>query len=93
MTPPLEIERKFLLASLPDHFDGLPAEEIRQGYAEDGLRFRQKGSRFYETRKFGTGLVAEEHEREITREEFQRAWPSVITSYSIHYTKLYEGCM
>jgi len=76
VTPPLEIERKFLLMRMPDRFDTMPSVEIRQGYAEDGLRFRQKGSRYYETRKFGMGLVAEEHEREITEEEFDRAWPS-----------------
>lgn len=76
MTPPLEIERKFLLRRLPEGFSACPAEEIRQGYAEDGLRFRQKGSRFFETRKIGTGLVAEEHEREISLEEFERVWPS-----------------
>jgi CYTH domain-containing protein len=73
---PLEIERKFLVRSLPAGFDELPRDEIRQGYAEDGLRFRQKGACFFETRKFGTGMVAEELEREITREEFEHRWPS-----------------
>lgn len=76
MPPPLEIERKFLLHRLPHGFDTFLAEEIRQGYAEDGLRFRQKGSRYYETRKIGAGLVFEEHEREISKEEFERAWPT-----------------
>lgn len=76
MKPLLEIERKFLVRRLPDGFETLPSEEIRQGYAEDGLRFRQKGSRFFETRKTGDGLVFEEHEREITRDEFEAAWPS-----------------
>jgi len=76
VTPSLEIERKFLLRRLPEDFASRSGEEIRQGYAEDGLRFRQKGARYFETRKFGTGLVAEEHEREITRDEFERAWPS-----------------
>jgi len=76
MDHPVEIERKFLVRRLPDGFDAAPAEEIRQGYAEDGLRFRQKGDRFFETRKFGLGLVSEEKEREISREEFEQAWPS-----------------
>jgi adenylate cyclase len=75
MQPPLEIERKFLVRSLPDGFERLPSVPIRQGYAEDGLRFRQKGGRYYETRKIGSGLVFEEREREITRDEFERNWP------------------
>lgn len=73
--PPLEIERKFLVRSLPDGFGNARPVEIRQGYAEDGLRFRQKGDRYYETRKVGTSLVLEEHEREISREEFETRWP------------------
>jgi adenylate cyclase len=73
--PPLEIERKFLVRALPDGFETRPSAAIRQGYAEDGLRFRQKGDRFYETRKVGTSLVLEEDEREISREEFERQWP------------------
>jgi CYTH domain-containing protein len=76
MGPPLEIERKFLVKSLPAGFEALPWEAIQQGYAADGLRFRRKGARYYETRKFGSGLVMEEHEREISREEFERMWPS-----------------
>jgi CYTH domain-containing protein len=74
--PALEIERKFLLRDLPAEY-GLHAHEmIRQGYAADGLRFRQRGDAYFETRKIGTGLVMEEHEREIGREEFEAAWPT-----------------
>ncbi len=73
--PPLEIERKFLVHELPDNYEEFPHEEIRQGYLEDGLRFRQWGDRYYCTRKFGFGLVVEEHESEISREEFLAAWP------------------
>jgi CYTH domain-containing protein len=74
--PPLEIERKFLLRELPEGYESRPHEMIRQGYAEDGLRFRQRGDAYFETRKFGAGLVFEEHEREIGHEEFEAAWPS-----------------
>lgn len=49
---------------------------IRQGYAKDGLRFRQRGAAYFETRKVGAGLVVEEDEREISRDEFEQAWPS-----------------
>ncbi|MGK2855783.1 MAG: CYTH domain-containing protein [Thermoanaerobaculia bacterium] len=74
--PPLEIERKFLLRELPTEYERFEHEEIRQGYAEDGLRFRQRGEAFFRTRKIGAGMVLEEHESEITREEFDAAWPS-----------------
>lgn len=72
----LEIERKFLLRELPEGYSSLEHVPVRQGYAEDGLRFRQMGDRFFETRKIGTGMVLEEREREISREEFDAAWPS-----------------
>ena len=74
--PPLEIERKFLLRELPADYGLYEHEVIRQGYAEDGLRFRQRGDAFFRTRKVGTGMVLEEHESEITRAEFDAAWPS-----------------
>lgn len=74
--PSLEIERKFLLRELPAGYESHRHEMIRQGYAEDGLRFRQRGDSYFETRKIGTGLVLEEHEREIGRDEFEAAWPS-----------------
>ncbi len=74
--PPLEIERKFLLREFPRGYEEREHVEIRQGYAEDGLRFRQKGEKFFRTRKIGTGMVLEEDESEITRAEFDSAWPS-----------------
>lgn len=76
--PPLEIERKFLLRDLPAEFENHRHELIRQGYAEDGLRFRQRSDSYFETRKVGAGLVFEEYEREISREEFETAWPSTV---------------
>ncbi len=76
MTTQLEIERKFLVRNLPPGFREAPATRIDQGYAEDGLRFRRKGDRYFETRKLSRGMVSEETEREITREEFDAAWPS-----------------
>ena len=76
--PPVEIERKFLLRELPADYERYEHELIRQGYAEDGLRFRQRGELFYRTRKIGVGMVLEEHESEITRAEFDASWPSTV---------------
>lgn len=67
----MEIERQFLVKTLPD----LPPEyeSLRQGYVAllPEIRIRQIGeSRFTLTIKRGTGLVREEWETEISRQEF-----------------------
>ena len=79
MPTQLEIERKFLVRTLPPGFSELPAAQIDQGYAEDGLRFRRRDDRYFETRKFSLGLVNEEQELELSREEFDAGWPSTET--------------
>lgn len=67
----MEIERQFLVKTLPD----LPPEyeSLQQGYVAllPEIRIRQIGeSRFTLTIKRGTGLVREEWETEISRQEF-----------------------
>ena len=67
----MEIERQFLVKTLPD----LPPEyeSLQQGYVAllPEIRIRQIGeSRFTLTVKRGTGLVREEWETEISRQEF-----------------------
>jgi CYTH domain-containing protein len=74
-----EIERKFLVAELPD-LSKAERAVVRQGYltAPDDsteLRLRQKGDRYYLTLK-GTGsLVRVEREAEISAEQFETFWP------------------
>ncbi|MDD2868347.1 CYTH domain-containing protein [Neomegalonema sp.] len=77
---PLEIERKFLLAT-PPPLEGLKAEEIRQGYvtaAGDSieLRLRSKGEAWFLTLKSEGILSRVEREVEITRAQFERLWPA-----------------
>ncbi len=67
----MEIERQFLVNTLP----ALPAEydRLRQGYIAlaPEIRIRQIGTHHYMlTVKRGAGLVREEWETEISREEF-----------------------
>lgn len=79
-----EIERRFIVVTIP--FDLAPFKnyKIIQGYeiyqyeAEDGfeLRIRQKGDKFYETRKRGMGEIREEIEKELSEEEFKLRWPN-----------------
>jgi len=55
-----EIERKFLVESLPENLEQYPHKEVVQGYlaiTEDGteVRLRQKGSKYFQTVKSGSG--------------------------------------
>ncbi|WP_170557714.1 CYTH domain-containing protein [Ruegeria atlantica] len=74
-----EIERKFLVAELPDLSDAGKAV-VRQGYltAPDDsteLRLRQKNDRHFLTLKGAGSLVRVEREAEITVEQFETFWP------------------
>jgi adenylate cyclase len=75
-----EIERKFLVEELPpDLEDEEPPEEIRQAYlalTPDGVevRVRQRADRYYLTVKSAGGLVREETEIELSRDQFARLW-------------------
>jgi len=76
---PKEIERKFLIKSLPDNLEQYPHKEIRQGYlvvTEDGteVRLRQKEEKYFQTIKSGGGKVRSELEIEITKEQFEVLW-------------------
>ena len=75
----MEIERKFLVAELPD-LSGTQKAVVRQGYltAPDDsteLRLRQKNDTCYLTLKGSGGIARVEREAEITREQFETFWP------------------
>ena len=74
-----EIERKFLVKTLPSDLDSYPHDEYIQGYFADeekrNTRLRKAGDKHYLTRKHGSGLVRREEESEISQEEFDRLWP------------------
>ncbi|WP_377188458.1 CYTH domain-containing protein [Ruegeria meonggei] len=74
-----EIERKFLVADLPD-LGPTDKALVRQGYltAPDDLtelRLRQKNDRYYLTLKGGGTMVRVEREAEISAEQFETFWP------------------
>ncbi|WP_375689760.1 CYTH domain-containing protein [Pseudooceanicola sp. LIPI14-2-Ac024] len=76
-----EIERKFLVAAMPD-LAAARATPIRQGYVtrpEDSIevRLRQKGEAYLVTIKSGEGMVRGEHETAIPRAAFDALWPAV----------------
>jgi adenylate cyclase len=75
----LEIERKFLVTSLPEAIDRHPHERIIQGYLVVGVdgsevRLRRKGQRYFETVKLGRGEVRSELEIELTAAQFDTLW-------------------
>jgi CYTH domain-containing protein len=75
----IEIERKFLVASLPRELDTSDGQRIRQGYviSEDDmeLRIRQKQTRYFQTIKMGKGLSRTEIEISLFPEQFKQLWP------------------
>jgi CHAD domain-containing protein/CYTH domain-containing protein len=78
----VEIERKYLLKSLPDRVATADVVEVEQGWLP-GSRLQERvrrvtapdGDRFYRTVKFGRGLSRLEVEEEATAEVFERLWP------------------
>ena len=79
---PLEIERKFLLSSVPEIAREAPSRRIEQGWmAGESIRERLRrvsdasGERFYRTIKLGSGLTRAEYEESISREMFEPLWP------------------
>lgn len=77
---PLEIERKFLVATLPP-LEQLEAVEIQQGYftrAEDSveIRLRRKGTNHFLTIKSKGLIERQEYEVAISESQFQALWPA-----------------
>ncbi len=74
----LEIERKFILETLPDNIEEYKHEPIRQGYISitecETVRIRQKGEKYWLTVKRGKGLSREEYEVELFKEQFETLW-------------------
>jgi len=94
----LEIERKFLVKTLPENLKDYKSKKILQGYLnienEDfEVRFRKRGKRFFQTIKQGNGLNREESEVELSKEQFETFWPLttnhriVKRRYKIPYKK------
>ncbi len=79
--PQLEIERKYLLKSMPQLPATARAYHLEQGYfADEPGRVRRTRApdgtvTYTHTVKKGFGLVREENERELTPDEFNALWP------------------
>jgi len=72
-----EIERKFLIKNIPNDIDQFPHKEIIQWYFNDpttgkSIRIRHIWEEYKVTRKKWHGLVREEIEATISKEEFDQ---------------------
>lgn len=91
----LEIERKFLIKTLPANINSYSHQDITQGYIvadkDHEIRLRKKGDKYFKTIKTGSGKIRTEEEYEITKEQFETEWPLVEsriidkTRYKIPY--------
>lgn len=76
-----EVERKFLVSSLPADLDQYPSDEIAQGYLSldptgSQVRLRRKGGQTLLTIKSGRGLARAEEEFLLAAPRFERLWPA-----------------
>jgi CYTH domain-containing protein len=79
----LEIERKFLVDTIPFDLSKYPHHDIRQGYLSftPEVRIRQKDNSFYLTEKGAGDLVREERESEIPEADYRAKEPFVLTRF------------
>ena len=94
----LEIERKFLVKTLPADIESFPHQEIIQWYFNDpstgkSIRVRHIWDAYKITRKKWYGLVREEIEADITKEEFDQFRFQVENHFleKTRYTIPYNG--
>lgn len=79
MTKAIEIERKFLVATMPD-LSTASRSSLRQGYLtvpadSVEVRLRQSDDRFVLCVKTGSGIIRGEREIEIDGKQFDTLWP------------------
>src|SRR4030095_8401112 len=93
----VEIERKWLVGN-PPNLKNRNGATIIQGYIAvtgDGVevRMRQKGKRFFETVKTGTGVQRGEFEIELSRRQFKSLWPATAGRHleKTRYTIKWQG--
>lgn len=69
----MEIERKFLIESPPDHYQDYPYHEIEQGYLSTSpvVRVRREDDHFYLTYKSKGLMAREEVNLPLTKESYE----------------------
>ena len=76
-----EIERKFLVETLPKDLRSYHFKELVAGYFKDkdeeDIRIRKEGGRYFKVKKSGRGLVRDigSGDMAITKKDFDSLWP------------------
>lgn len=67
-----EIEKKYLIHTLPEHLDSYPYHDIEQGYlcTEPVVRIRRQDNEFYLTYKSKGLMIREEYNLPLTEEAY-----------------------
>lgn len=75
----MEIERKFLIQSLPDNLESYPFHQIEQGYlsTEPVVRIRREDETYYLTYKSKGLMVREEYNLPLTKEAYLHLLPKI----------------
>ena len=78
----MEIERKFLLLSLPNDIDMYEHVEIEQAYisVDPTIRLRRRNSEYFLTMKSNGLLAREELELTISKAQFEHLWGKIETN-------------
>lgn len=73
----MEIERKYLIPSLPDGYEVYPYRHIEQGYLNTSpvIRIRKEDDEFYLTYKSKGLLMREEYNLPLTKEAYEHLRP------------------
>lgn len=73
----MEIERKYLIPSLPDGYESYPFRHIEQGYLNTSpvIRIRKEDDEFYLTYKSKGLLMREEYNLPLTKEAYEHLRP------------------
>lgn len=73
----MEIERKFLIKSLPGNLDSYPFRQIEQGYlcTDPVVRIRRQDETYYLTYKSQGLMVREEYNLPLTKEGYEHLLP------------------
>ena len=73
----MEIERKFLIKSLPENLDSFPHKNFKQGYlcTEPVVRVRKEENEFFLTYKSGGLMSREETNLSLSEDAFEHLLP------------------
>lgn len=75
----MEIERKFLLKSLPGNLNDYPFHQIEQGYlcTDPVVRIRRQDEEYYLTYKSRGLMVREEYNLPLTKDAYEHLLPKI----------------